>query len=89
LSPFSCPDLFFDPLPRDRPSTISSIKRRNSTRSDWSRFVFIIRKTFNQRSLWYRAAPQSLGDCIAWYGLQTILVFNCGCCHQPLVHLKF
>jgi hypothetical protein len=37
-------------------------------RSNWSRFVFIIRKTLNQRSLWYRAAPQSLGDCIAWYG---------------------
>ena len=29
---------------------------------------FVIRKTLNQRSLWFRAPTQSLGDCIAWYG---------------------
>src|SRR5580692_9537057 len=30
--------------------------------------LFFIRKTFNQRSLWFRAPTRSLGDCIAWYG---------------------
>jgi hypothetical protein len=36
-----------------------------SDRSDWSLFIFVIRKRLNQRSLWYRAPTQSLGDCIA------------------------
>jgi hypothetical protein len=62
-------DLLLHPLPLcDRSSTILSIKRRNSARSDSSLFVFVIRKTLNRRSLWFRAPTQSLGDCIAWYG---------------------
>jgi len=62
-------DLLSHPLPLcDRSSTISSINRRNSARSDSSLFVFVIRKTLNQRSLWYRDRAQSLGGCIAWYG---------------------
>src|SRR6266436_3945745 len=31
-------------------------------------FVFVLRKTLNQRSLCFHAPTQSLGGCIAWYG---------------------
>src|SRR5260370_6137812 len=52
---------------RDRSSTISSIKRRNSIPSDSSLFVFVIRKTLNQRSFWFRAMTHSLVHPIACY----------------------
>jgi hypothetical protein len=45
----------------DKSSTILSIKRRNSIRSDSSLFVFAIRKTLNQDSLLF-AHPRA----IAW-----------------------
>jgi len=53
-----------------------SIKRRNSTRSNSSLFVFVIRKTLNQRSLWFRAMTQSLGHRIAWYPCAENLPFT-------------
>src|SRR6266702_2401817 len=75
---------------RDKSSTISSSQRRNSTRSDSSLFVFIIRKTLNQRSLLFCAPTHNrLETALHGSGVQAILVFNCDCCHQPLVHLKF
>ena len=75
---------------RDRSSTISSIKRRNSTPSDSSLFVFVIRKTLNQRSLLFRAPTRNrLETALHGSSGQAILVFNCDCCHQRLVHLKF
>jgi hypothetical protein len=37
----------------------------HTARSDSSLFVFVSRKRLNQRSLWFRAPTQSLGDCIA------------------------
>src|SRR6266700_2405296 len=75
---------------RDKSSTILSIKRRNSTRSDSSLFVFVIRKTLNQRSLLFRAPTRNrLETALHGSGGQAILVFTCDCCHQPLVHLKF
>jgi hypothetical protein len=74
---------------RDKSSTILSFKRRNSTRSDSSLFVFVIRKTLNQRSLLLRAPTRNrLETALHGSGGQAILVFNCDCCHQPLVHLK-
>src|SRR5260370_1960996 len=75
---------------RDRSSTISSIKRRNSIPSDSSLFVFVIRKTLNQRSLLFRAPTRNrLETALHGSSGQAILVFNCDCCHQRLVHLKF
>src|SRR6266487_2645077 len=63
---------------RDKSSTILSIKRRNSTRSNSSLFVFVIRKTLNQRSLWFRAMTQSLGHRIAWYPCAENLALQLG-----------
>ena len=51
----------------DRSSTISSIERRISTCNDPSLFAFIVRKTFNQRTLLLRTPAQSAGDCIALF----------------------
>ncbi len=62
----------------DKSSTILSIKRRNSTRSNSSLFVFVIRKTLNQRSLWFRAMTQSLGHRIAWYPCAKNLALQLG-----------
>src|SRR5713101_9457691 len=63
---------------RDKSSTILSIKRRNSTRSDSSLFVFVIGKTLNQRSLWFHAMTQSLGHRIAWYPCAENLALQLG-----------
>jgi hypothetical protein len=66
---------------RDKPSTILSIKRPNSTRSDSSLFVFIIRNTLNQRSLLFRApARNHVETALHDWGVQeAILVVNCDC----------
>jgi len=53
-------------------------------RSNSSLFVFVIRKTLNQRSLWFRAMTQSLGHRIAGTRVQRILP-SLDCCHQPEV----
>lgn len=84
-------DLLLHPVPlRDRSSTNSSIKRRNSTRSVSSLFVFIIPKTLNQRGLLFRSAAHNrLETALHGTGAQTILVFNCDCYHQPLLYLKY
>jgi len=81
--------LLSHPLPLcDRSSTIFVNQQTQQRRSDSSLFVFVIRKTLNQRSLWYRDRTHRLEAALHGTAVQTILVFNCDCCRRPLVHLK-
>jgi hypothetical protein len=74
----------------DKSSTILSIRRPTITSSDSPLLVFIIRKTLNQRSLLFDAPRRNrLETALHGSGVQTTFVFNCDCCHQPLVHLKY